>query len=190
MKILRLALLGLFVILFYSGCAVNLPFNHRLSYQVVQEVKTFSAKPKGPISVKWVPPTFPERVDIQGASGFVGAASQTRIPTGVGLANRIIEALDASVGILSSSNKILTIEIIDAVTEFEYSAGFFNITPAIDVDRCRLEAAFSIDDKKWKEKFFSESKDPAIGGTSQTGVLEKVWDDIALQVVRNIIQHL
>jgi len=53
-----------------------------------------------------------------------------------------------------------------------------------------LEADFSIGEKRWKEKFFSESKDPTIGGTSQTGIVEKVWDDIAIQVVRNVMQHL
>jgi hypothetical protein len=190
MRKLRFVLVSAIVVLLCSGCAVNLPFNNRLSYPAVREAKNFESNSKGPISVKWIPSSFPERIDVQGASGFVGGGSQTRIPTGVGLANRILEALDASVGLIESSNKTLTIEIIEAKTEFEYSAGFFNITPAIDVGRCRLEADFSIGEKRWKEKFFSESKDPTIGGTSQTGIVEKVWDDIAIQVVRNVMQHL
>ena len=173
-----------------SGCAVSLPFNNRLSYPAVRDAKNFAATTKGPISVKWIPPSFPQRIDVKGASGFVGSLSQTRIPTGVGLSSRILEALDTSIGLLDSSNKTLTIEIIKAETQYEYSAGIFNITPAIDVGRCKLEAKFAIGDKRWEEKFFSELKDPTIGGTSQTAVVEKVWDDIAIQVARSVIQHL
>jgi len=190
MKKLRVFLIVTIIAAVCSGCAISLPFNNRLSYQAVRDAKNLAATTKGPISLKWIPPSFPERIDVQGASGFVGGGSKTRIPTGVGLANRILEAFDASIGVLDSSNKTLTIEIVNAETEFEYSAGFFNITPAIDVGRCRFEAEFAIGDKRWKDKFFSESKDPTIGGTSQTAIVEKVWDEIAIQVVRNVIQHL
>lgn len=182
-------IIALFALL-ASGCAVNLPFNNRLSYSAVQDAKNSANTNKGPISVKWIPANFPELVDFQGASGFVGGGTQTRIPTGVALASRILEVLDASVGLRATSNKTLTIEIINAETEFEYSAGIFNITPAIDVGRCTLEAAFLLGDRRWREKFSAELKDPTIGGTSQTGVLEKVWDDIAIQVGRNVVQHL
>jgi len=173
-----------------SGCAVNLPFNNRLAYSTVQNAKDISASQKGPIVVKWIPQTFPDRIDVQGAAGFVGGGSQTRVPTGVGLSNRIIEVLDVMVGVEKSSEKVLTITVIEAKSEFEYSAGFFNVTPAIDVGRCVFEAEFICGDKRWKEKFTAEEKDPTIGGTSQTGILEKVWDDIALQVGRNIIRHM
>ncbi|KXS31667.1 MAG: Uncharacterized protein AWT59_2226 [Candidatus Gallionella acididurans] len=167
-----------------------MPFDNRLSYQAVSNAKNFAATTKGPISVKWTPPSFPERIDVQGSSGFIGGATQTRIPTGVGLANRILEALDTSIGLLDSSNKTLTIKIIKAKTEFEYSAGIFNATPSIDLGRCKLEAEFSIGDKRWKEEFFSESKVSTVGGTSQTAVVEKVWDDIAIQVDKSVMQHL
>ena len=175
---------------FCSGCAVNLPFNNRLSYSSVSTIKGLSAAAKGPVSVKWVPPSFPDRVDVQGASGYVGGASQTRIPIGEGLANRIVEGLDNALGVTNSSNNILTIDVYTAKTEFEYSAGIFNVTPAIDVARCTFEAEFSIGKKRWKERFYAELKDPTIGGSSQTGVVEKVWDDIAIQVVKNILDHL
>lgn len=173
-----------------SGCAINLPFNNRLSYSAVQNAKKTTSINEGPISIKWIPIDFPERIDIQGASGFVGGGSQTRIPTGVALANRISEVLDNSVGIVASSNKVLIIEIINAQSEFEYSAGFFNVTPAIDVGRCKLEAKFNIGNKKWTDKFSSEVKDPTIGGTSQTATLEKAWDDIAIQVGKSVLQNL
>jgi hypothetical protein len=79
--------------LFASGCAVNLPFNNRAAYPTIQDAKSLSAVNKGPISVKWIPATFTERIDVQGASGFVGGGSQTRIPTGIALSNRITEVL-------------------------------------------------------------------------------------------------
>jgi len=191
MRKFHLSLFGLlFICLVASGCAVNLPFNNRLAYPIVQEAKDMSAIKKGPVSVKWISPAFPERIDVQGSSGFVGGGSRTRIPTGVGLANRIIEVLDVIVGVNKSSDKLLTITVIEAKSEFEYSAGFFNVTPAIDVGRCVFEAEFILGNKQWKQKFTAEEKDPTIGGTSQTGVLEKVWDNIALQVGRSVRQHM
>ena len=173
-----------------SGCAINLPFNHRLDYNTVQDAKAIPVVKKVQIALKWIPSTFPDRIDVQGASGFVGGGSQTRIPTGVALADRILEVLDVMIGVDKLSVNVLTINVIEAKSEFEYSAGFFNVTPAIDVGRCVFEAEFIYGDKRWKEKFTSEKKDPKIGGTSQTGLLEAVWDDIALQVGRNVSKNI
>ena len=175
---------------FVSGCAVSLPFNNRVAYPTMQEAKSFSSINKGPIALNWVPSDFPKRIDVQGASGYVGVASQTRIPTGVALANRITELLDLTVGVNASASKVLTIKVIEAKSEFEYSAGIFNITPAIDVGRCIFAGEFILGNIRWSEKFTAERKDPAIGGTSQTGELEKSWDDIALQVARSVNQHM
>lgn len=173
-----------------SGCAINLPFNTRASYSTVQQAQSLSAKSAGPISVKWDPASFPDRIDVQGASGFVGGGSKTRIPTGVGLSSRILEALDSAVGVNNSSQKVLTLTIKSAKTEFQYSAGFFNVTPAIDQATCNLDVDFAIGDKRWSQTFHAENKDSKVGGTSQTAPVEKVWDDIALQVARNVVQHL
>jgi len=190
MKKLRLFLVITMIAIVYSGCAVSLPFNNRLSYQAVIDARNFAATTKGPISVKWIPPSFPWHIDTEVTSGFVGEGSQTRIPTGIALASRILEALDTSIGVIGSSNKTLTIEIIEAKTAFEYSAGLLIITPAIDKASCKLEAEFTIGDRRWKEKFFAESIDPNMSGMSRTFVVEKVWDDIAIQVVRSVTQHL
>ena len=182
--------LGVAAVLFLSGCAINLPFNSRLSYQTVIDAQHLSAKSEGPIAIHWVPGSFPDRIDTQGASGFVGGGSRTRIPTGVALAGRILEGLDASVGVLESSQKALTITVVNAETKFQYSAGFFNVAPAMDEGECTLEATFAIGDKTWTKTFHSQLTDSKVGGTSQTGVLEKVWDNIALQVVQNVVEHL
>ena len=191
-QILRFQWVLIFLVfsLFTSGCAVSLPFSNRVTYSTIQEAKSFTVDNKGPISVKWIPADFTERIDVQGASGFVGGGSRTRIPTGIALSSRITEILDTMIGVKGSAEKVLTISVIKAESKFEYSAGIFNVTPALDVGKCFFEAEFLFTDSRWTEKFTAERKDPEIGGTSQTGILEQVWDDIALQVGKNVIQRM
>ncbi|WP_198419837.1 hypothetical protein [Geomonas edaphica] len=169
-----------------TGCAINLPFNNRLDYSRVSEAKRLASPKTTPVALEWVPVTFPTRIDIQGASGFVGGGSNTRIPTGVALSNRILEALDVSVGIDPASKHLLEMNILNAETKFEYSAGMSNITPGIDYGWCSLDIEFDYDGSVWSEKFVSEEKDPTIGASSQTALLDKVWDNIALQVAKNV----
>lgn len=52
MKQLRLFLLITMIAVVFSGCAISLPFNNRLSYPAVRDAKNFVATTKGPISVK------------------------------------------------------------------------------------------------------------------------------------------
>ena len=171
----------------FSGCAVNLPFNTRPTFDTVNQARSMEARSEGPITVKWVPSSFPDRVDVQGASGFVGGGSRTRIPIGVGLSSRILETLDAAVGVNSSSTKVLTLTIKNAKTNFQYSAGFFNVTPAIDQASCNLDVDFAL---RGTQTFHAEANDPKVGGSSQTGVVEHVWDNIALQVAKSVVDHM
>lgn len=186
--------LGLFVAIVamaaLSGCTVNLPFNTRPSFDTVTQARGLNAKNEGPVKVTWVPSSFPDRVDVEGASGFVGGGSRTRIPIGQGLSSRILETLDAAVGVNSSAPKVLTLTIKNAKTKFQYSAGIFNVTPAIDKASCDLDVDFSVGSTQWSQTFHAEAKDPKVGGTSQTGLVEQVWDDIALQVTRNVVAHM
>ncbi|HEX7371106.1 MAG TPA: hypothetical protein VF284_12580 [Rhodanobacteraceae bacterium] len=137
-----------------------------------------------------MPASFPDRVDVEGASGFVGGGSRTRIPTGPGLSSRILETLDAAVGVNSSAPKVLTLTIKNAKTKFQYSAGIFNVTPAIDKASCDLDIEFALGTVRWSQSFHAEAKDPKVGGTSQTGLVEQVWDDVALQITRNVVAHM
>lgn len=182
---------GFFVILCamcFVGCTVTLPFQHRVAYDRISEIRS-QAKPGRSVSLSWVPATFPERVDIQGASGFVGGGSQTRIPMGPGIAQRVIELLDAAVGV-STTGTSLTIEVEQAQSTFEYSAGIFNVTPSIDAAGCTLSAKFTLNGKTWTKTFSAQRKDSQVGGSSQVALLEKVWDDIAMQVCKEIISQL
>jgi hypothetical protein len=173
-----------------SGCTVNLPFNTRPSFDTVTQARGLNAKNEGPVKVTWVPSSFPDRVDVEGASGFVGGGSRTRIPIGPGLSSRILETLDAAVGVNSSAPKVLTLTITNAKTKFQYSAGIFNVTPAIDRASCDLDVDFAVGSTHWSQSFHAEARDPKVGGTSQTGLVEQVWDDIALQVTKNVVAHM
>lgn len=171
-----------------TGCAVNLPFNNRLNYTSISQLSEIP-KTKEAIVIKWNPNTFPQRIDVQGSDGFVGGGSRTRIPTGVALSNRIEEALSQFVQ-LTPSGIPLTITVDKARSGFEYSAGVFNITPAIDVANVTFTATFEYKGEKWSKTFVSNLKDPKIGGSSQTGLLDSAWDDIAVQVAKDIASHL
>lgn len=173
-----------------SGCAINLPFTTRPTFETVTQARQLDAKSRGPISVKWIPASFPDRVDVEGASGFVGGGSRTRVPIGPGLTGRILETLDAAVGIDPSATKVLTLTIKNTKTKFQYSAGFFNVTPAMDRGSCDLDVDFELGSEHWSQSFHAEVEDPKVGGSSPTGVVEHVWDDIALQVTQSVVAHM
>lgn len=173
-----------------TGCAINLPFTARPTFETVTQARQMNAKSIGPISVEWIPTSFPERVDVEGASGFVGGGSRTRIPIGPGLTGRILETLDAAVGVDPSAAKVLTLTIKNAKTKFQYSAGFFNVTPAMDRGSCDLDVEFSLGSEHWSQSFHAEVRDSTVGSSSQTGVVEHAWDDIALQVTQSVVAHM
>lgn len=93
-------------------------------------------------------------------------------------------------GVNSSAPKVLTLTIKNAKTKFQYSAGIFNVTPAIDKASCDLDIEFALGTVRWSQSFHAEAKDPKVGGTSQTGLVEQVWDDVALQITRNVVAHM
>lgn len=177
-----------FMALLLSGCTVNLPFNNRLSFAAIKVMKT-----EEPMDVKlhviWEPASFPQRIDIQGSDGFVGSGTRTRIPTGIALSARIEEAI-SSFADLSVSGELLIITVLEARSGFEYSAGVFNLTPGIDVGTVTFNAMFTFREQSWNGVYISEKKDSTIGGTSQTAILESVWDDIAIQVAKDIANRI
>ncbi|WP_337265037.1 MULTISPECIES: hypothetical protein [unclassified Serratia (in: enterobacteria)] len=175
---------------FLSGCTVNLPFNNRLAFSSVKEMSSVqNGNEKKNLKIIWNPSDFPSRIDIKGADGFVGGGSRTRIPTGVALSARIEEAVSTFANI-TTDGKPLTITVIEARSGFEYSAGIFNVTPGIDVGNVYLKAKFEFNGVEWEREFKSERKDPTIGGTSQTSILESAWDDVAVQVAKDIASRI
>lgn len=174
-----------------TGCAIDLPFNNRLGFSSVKEMKAVQVQGQTQpnINIIWNPITFPERIDVHGASGFVGGGSQTRVPTGVALSSRIEEAVSQYAN-LTPTGTPLTINVIEATSNFEYSAGIFNVTPAIDVGDVTLRASFVYGSKSWSGVYTSYKHDPKIGGSSATGTLEAAWDDVAVQVAKDIANHI
>lgn len=179
-------------ILCFSGCMpVNLPFNSRLAYPQVREAKNLTTIKNEPVSLKWSPPEFPTRIDIQGASGFTGGGTNTRIPIGIGLSHRIMEALDLAIGIDDKSKRLLEINVLSAESKFEYSAGSpWTNTLSLDYGWCSIEIEIIYNGNKWIEKFVSEEKDTTAMATSQTAVLEKVWDNLAIMVARSLVDNI
>jgi hypothetical protein len=184
---IRLSMLSVTAVL--CGCTISLPFNQHLGPAELTEARQLNAHDKGPISISWDPASFPDRVDSLPASGYIGSTSKTVVPTGVGLATRITEALDAAVGVDPSSPQKLKIRVIDARTSFEYSGGI-TLKATLDVAACELRAELSLGDQSWKDVFQSSQKETAGGPNSQTGVLEAAWDDVAIQVARSVVKHL
>ncbi|MGU5533716.1 MULTISPECIES: hypothetical protein [Aeromonas] len=190
MKTVQSLLITTLAISVLSGCAVTLPFNNRLSYPTYQELQKEAVDKDLPaVMITWAPSSFPTRIDVQGASGYVGSASQTRIPTGVAMAARISEAISAFTQV-SPNGLPLLIDVIEAKSKFEYSAGVFNVTPSLDVGEITFKAKLTLGKSQWVKTYFSRKNDPSIGGMSATGILEAAWDDVASQVARDVAKQL
>ncbi|WP_392560855.1 hypothetical protein RHO12_06520 [Orbus sturtevantii] len=171
-------------ILILTGCGVYLPFNDRLSYQSLKQIKSdINLKDKPTINIIWDPNDFPQRVDVQGASGFINAGSRFRIPTGVGLSSRIEEAV-ATYANISDKGKSLIIIVDSAKTKFTTS--FTNI----DTAQVNLSLTFNLDGKSWSKDFFAQTHEGGIRDATKVSVLESAWDLVALDVAKNIANYL
>ena len=174
----------LFVVLL-GGCAIALPFNERLSYQYEDKAKALNAPNIGAIAVRWIPQDFPSRIDIQGASGFVGGGSKTRVPTGIALSTRIKHVLDKAIGVDPSSSNVLTITVIDAKSKFTYGFASSELTTGGSF----LKARFEFRDKVWEDEFNVDVDKSEVAPTYAYR-LEKAWDEVAIQVGESVVKHL
>jgi len=182
---------GIALLALLTGCVTNLAFVNRPSFETVLEARNIQVIEKRPIAIKWWPPTFPEMRDMQSSkSGDYNSASNVVIPTSASLASRILELLDASVGINDLSNEILRIAVFVAESKVEVSTVSPKYHKTIIAASCVFEAEFILGNKAWTKKFFSERRNPGLANISQTVVLEKVWDDIALQVAKSVASNI
>lgn len=167
-----------------GGCAISLPLNERLSYKFEEKATELDARKQGPIAVKWAPADFPERVDIQGASGFVGGGSRTRVPTGVAMSSRINNVLDKAIGIDKASPNIVVLHVLSAKSEFKYGFASSELT----YGAMHMQIKFEYAGNTWTEDFSSEVK----SGLAQTfGYrLENAWDQVAYDVGRSVVSHI
>ncbi len=175
----------LFMVLLLGGCAVALPINERLSYQYEDKAASLKIANIEDISLRWIPEDFPSRIDIQGASGFVGGGSRTRVPTGIALSNRIRNVLDKAIGIDRNSSRVLTITIIDAKSEFSYGFASSELT----YGESYLKAKFEFNGKTWEEEFSAKYDTENVAPTYGYR-LEHAWDEVSLQVGKSVVNHL
>lgn len=176
------AIMSLFIL---TGCTIIPNFNHRLNYNVITSTKAIQRLDAGPVQIEWAPINFPQRIDVQGAAGFVAHAAQIHIPIGAAISTRVIESLDTAIGVIPGSAKKVKINVINAKTEFTLTSGMIDPS-TISNANCVFEAEFTYENKSWSAKFNSDSKDLRIEGNA----IEKVWDDISFQVCKDIVNHL
>lgn len=175
----------LFLLFLLGGCAIALPLNERLSYQYENRAASLKTTDIKAISLQWIPKDFPSRIDIQGASGFVGGGSRTRVPTGIALSNRIRNVLDKAIGIDQGSPRQLTITVIEAKSKFKYGFASNELT----YGECIFKAKFEFNGKTW-EKEFSAKYDKSTVAPTYGSRLENAWDDVSLQVGKSVVDHL
>ena len=180
---------GLVVGVAMAGCTQDLTFSDRASHATIQQAAQLSAGGRGPIAVNWNPATFPERVDRQGPSGNEGALTRAHIPIGMAIAGRLDEVLDAAVGVNRSSPNVLTVSVIEADAEYRFATGMIT-SRHIESGSSVFEAEFSLGQTQWSERFSAQARfRPEIDGAQGTGVLNRVWDDIALQVATSVVEQ-
>ena len=178
---LMLLLLGAIL----TGCAIALPMNMRLASPYEDRARGLRSSNTTPIALRWMPQDFPSRIDIQGASGFVGSGSRTRVPIGEALTGRIRDVLNASIGTDPNSARVLTITVIDAKSKFKYGFSRNQLT----YGETHLKARFEIENMNWEEDFSSQIDKSQVAAT-WAYLLEKSWDEVSLQVGQNVLSHL
>ena len=183
----RSLLLLLLAVLAGSGCKVHMPFRFQLAPKLAAEAAAARATAPGPVALRWVPADFPDRVDVQGASGYIGSISRTRIPTGVAIATRVREYLETSVGVDPKAARVVTITVLEAKSSFAYSARAKQHT--IDRGRCALRVEVDDGAARWSESYYS-SDEPGGAPPTPTGVLDGVWDEVSAALARDVLRHL
>lgn len=178
---------GLLLCSSLMGCTQQLSFSDRASHAAIQETRALAADIPGPIAIEWNPATFPERIDKQGPSGPEGAATSAYIPTGVAISHRVDELLDVAVGTDRSAARVLTISVLEAESDYRYAIGVIT-SRHLEWGSCTVEAEFALGSTRWRERFSAQSRyQPSIDGDKGTGVLDRVWDDVAMQITRSVL---
>lgn len=170
-----------------AGCKVHMPFRFQLAPKVAAEAAAARGTAAGPVALRWVPADFPDRVDVQGATGYIGSVSRTRIPTGVAVATRVREYLEAAVGVEDGAARTVTITVLEAKSSFAYSARAKQHT--VDRGRCTLRVEVDDGASRWSEAYYSSDER---GGSppTPTEVLDGVWDEVSAALARDVLRRL
>jgi hypothetical protein len=184
----RPALLALALLLAAPSlsCKIYLPFRFQLTPRLAEEAAGLRGTTPGPIALRWEPSDFPQRVDVQGASGFVGSASRTRIPTGVAISTRVHDFLHAAVVVQEGAPRIVTIRVVEAKSSFEFGG---KQRGCIDRARCTLKVEVDDGKARWSEAYFA-SDEPGGQPPTLTGVLDGVYDEVSAALARDVVRRL
>lgn len=168
------------------SCKLYLPFRFQLAPRLAEEATRLHGTAPGPIALRWDPASFPSRVDVQGASGFIGGASRTQIPTGISISTKVREFLAAAVGLEESAGRIVTIHVVEAKTSFEFGG---RKQGGIDRARCSLKVEVDDGSVRWSEAYFASDE---TGGQppTVTGVLDGVYDEVSAALARDVVRRL
>jgi hypothetical protein len=183
----RLSVFVLLAALAGAGCKVHMPFRFQLAPKVASEAAAARGSAIGPVALRWIPADFPARVDIQGASGYIGSISRTRIPTGVAIATRVKEYLEAATGVDDAAGRVVTITVVEAKSSYAYSARAKQHT--IDRGRCALRVEVDDGATRWSESYYS-SDEPGGAPPTPTEVLDGVWDEVSAALARDVLRKL
>lgn len=169
------------------SCKVHMPFRFQLAPKAAAEAARARGSVAGPIALRWVPADFPDRVDVQGASGYIGSVSRTRIPTGVAIATRVREYLEAAVGVDPNAARVVTVTVVEAKSSFAYSANAKQHT--VDRGRCALRVDVDDGAARWSEAYYSSDERGGAPPTP-TEVLDGVWDEVSASLARDVLRRL
>jgi len=168
------------------SCKLYLPFRFQLTPRLADEAARLHGTAPGPIALRWQPSDFPQRVDVQGASGFNGSLSRTRIPTGVAISTRVHDFLQAAVGVEERAGRAVTIRVVEAKSSFEYGG---KKRGGIDRARCTLKVEVDDGKARWSEAYFA-SDEPGGDPPTLTGVLDGVYDEVSAALARDVVRRL
>ena len=178
--------LALLLVASSISCRLYLPFRFQLTPRLAEEAARLRGTSPGPIALRWEPATFPTRVDVQGASGFTGGLSRTRIPTGVAISTKVREFLEAAVGVEESAGRVVTIRVVEAKSSFEFGG---RKRGGIDRARCTLKVEVDDGSARWSEAYFA-SDEPGGEPPTLTGVLDGVYDEVSSALARDVVRKL
>ncbi len=168
------------------GAKVHLPFRFQLAPKVAAEAAAARGT-GGPVALRWLPRDFPQRVDVHGADGFIGAIAKTRLPVGVAVTTRVREYLETAVGVEDGARRVVTITVVEAKTSYAFSAR----TKRQTIDRASCSLRVEVDDgaARWSEAYYS-SDEPGGKPATQAEVLDGVWDEVSAALARDVVRRL
>lgn len=182
-------LLAVLMFLTVSGCAISPPFNNRMDYMEIRDMRGLDSPVKD-ISIEWIPTEFPNQIEIKGASGFRGSAAQVRIPTGQAISSRLVEALDQVIVVKKDSMSTIEINVEHAESNFKFIAGLLSQDQAIDWGEILMDVTFTYQGHSWKECIHYVYEDERLDGSSLTKPLEIVWDKAAIRLAISIVKNV